>query len=434
LSSISAPFGPALSAAPNDYTITLNFVGGGLGGVKSSSDSTPYKSAIDQEGNIWVVDAGNAGLAELSNLGAPLSPSTTINANNGNFVVKGGYRPGFTGANTAGNVQIDLNGNVWIADYDKCLIGVNGASSGTPGATLTGSPFGGCTEASQVAVDASNNIWVMGESFILSTTSTGSERFNLSSGFDVLENLSGADYTGHMWYNDIGNGSIGSVNISTGAVYEQSGSLTSADTQYTAMGNLTTGPNTGYLSIWEPQAAPSQNISPVTIGAGQTALDSLQVNFIPPTLIAPTGIAADGRSSYYLANQGGQLSTGPVIPANITVMTSKEGLISPSTTGYTGGSTLVALDQPQTVNIDQSGNVWVVNQSNPNNGSCAPACGAYLSFDNGVNAGNLIEFVGLAQPVNPVFAADALAGTNAMNAGASATSVMSTPGSYGNLP
>jgi hypothetical protein len=441
LSSISAPFSPALSSVPNDYTLTVNYVGGGLGGVTLTSDSGPFFSAIDQEGNIWVVDSENAGVAELNNLGEPLTPSTTINTSTKAFVTKGGYRPtGFTN-NSAGGVSIDLNGNVWIADYNNCLIGLNGYTSGTPGAALTGSPFstlcpnGG---ASQTAVDPNNNVWVMGKEagsgFLLSTNSAGSPRFTVTSGFNSLLNLAGADYTGHMWYLDGGNGTIGSVNISNGTPYEVSGTLTSDDTYYSAMGALSASKGSyGTLSIWSPQPAPSGNISPFTIGSGTNALDVLLANFIPPTEISPTGIAADGGSNYYWANDGpGTGPTGFSLTSNVTAYTSNEGLISPYWTGYTGGSALMALDKPNSLHIDQSGNVWVVNQNNANHLNSSLSGYSYLG--NGSGAGNLTEFVGLALPVNPVLAQDALSGTNATNSGATATSVLTTTGSYGNLP
>jgi len=441
LSSISTPFSPMLTAVPNDYTITLNFVSGGLGGVTLPSDSGPFFSAIDQEGNIWVVDSENSGVAELNNLGEPLTPSTTINTSTKSFVTKGGYRPtGFTN-NTAGGVSIDLNGNVWIADFNNCLIGLNGANSGSPGTALPGSPFSSLcpnTGASQTAVDPNNNIWVMGKGagsgFLLSTSSAGSPRFTVTNGIIALLNLAGSDYTGHMWFTDGGNGSVKSVNLSDGNPYETSITLTSDDTYYSAMGALSTAVgNYGTLSIWLPQPQPSGNISPVTIGSGTDALDVLLANFIPPTLYAPTGIAADGGSNYYWANDGpGYNAQGTALTSNVTAYTSNEDLISPYWTGYTGGSALMALDKPNSVHIDRSGNLWVVNQNNTNrlNNSLS----GYTYLGNGLGSGNLTEFVGLAMPVNPVLAEDAQSGTNATNAGATATSVLTTPGSYGNLP
>jgi len=438
LSSVSNPFGPTLSATPNDYTLTVNYVGGGLGGVTLTSDSGPFFSAIDQQGNLWVVDSENSGIAELTNLGAPLTPATLINSTNNAVAAAGGFRPSGFARNTAGGIAVDLNGNLWIADINNCLIGLNGASSGSAGTALAGSPFTLCpnTGAYQVAVDPNNNVWVSGKetAFILSTTDTGAERFLITSGFNTLGALSGADYTGHMWFNDEGNGTIGSLNLSNGSLYELSPELTSADTFYSAMGPLPKSKGGyGTLSIWLPQTAISDNITPITIGSGNTALDVALANFIPLTLDLPAGIAADGGGNYYWVNQGG--GTGPgsftVVP-NVTAFTSEETLITPYYTGYTGGSALMALDQPNSIGIDQSGNLWVVNQNNANHLRNALAGGTYLG--NGSGAGNLTEFVGLAMPVNPVLAADALAGTNATNAGATATSVMTTPGSYGNLP
>lgn len=441
LASISAPFSPSLTTAPNDYTMTVNYVGGGLGGVGNSGASGPYFSAIDNEGNVWVVDSQNAGVAELNNLGAPFTPSTTINTSTKAFVAKGGYRPTGFATNSAGGVAIDLNQNVWIADSNNCLIGLNGAISGSPGTAISGSPFSSLcpnTGAAQTAVDPNNNVWVMGKTagsgFLVSATTAGVSNFTVTSGFNTLASLAGADYTGHMWYTDEGNEEIGSVNLSNGSSYESSGSLTSNDTYYSAMGALSVSKGGyGTLSLWLPQPTPTGNISPVTIGSGTAALDVLLANFIPPTLISPTGIAADGGSNYYWANDGpGTGPTGFSLTTNITAYTSNEGLISPYYTGYTGGSAVMALDKPNSVHIDQSGNLWVINQNNANH--LNNSLSGYTYLGNGSGAGNLTEFVGLALPVNPVLAQDALAGTNAMTGGASATSVMTTAGSYGNLP
>ncbi len=60
-------FTPVLSAAPNDWTISLNFTGGGLDG--------PFGIAIDGSGDVWVANVVGNSVTELNSSGAALSGS-----------------------------------------------------------------------------------------------------------------------------------------------------------------------------------------------------------------------------------------------------------------------------------------------------------------------------------------------------------------------
>lgn len=443
LSTSSTPFSPALSATPNDYTMTVNYVGGGLGGVTASSESSPQNFAIDDEGNLWVVAPGIAGLAELNSLGAPVTPSTTVNTTAVNTqhpnlsypaVTKGGYRPAGFATNTARGISVDLNGNLWIADASNCLIGIYGAKSSNTGTGLPNSPFASLCPAgaTQTSVDATGNVWVMGENFLNSATNTGTALVGDTTDWNTLGNVVGPDYTGHIWFNDEGNGSYGALTTSTAAIYEHTGSLLAADTPYFAMGAYTGSSSKGTLAMWLPQPADG-NVTQVTIGSGAAALPSFQIIPEPPTVtVNANGIAADGLSNYYIASVAGNTGASTQAPTNITVYTSGSQLVSPALTGYTGGSALMELAIPTSVHVDQSGNLWVLNTNNANYNTNPPAGGSYLG--NGTNAGNLTEFVGLAAPVNPVAAECALAGQNFINGGGTATTVMTAPGTYGNRP
>jgi hypothetical protein len=398
LGGISAPFSPNLTSAPTDYTMTVNFVGGGLGGVKATSDDDPGFLAVDGNGNVWIPNTGTGTVTELNNLGVPLSPSTTIKTtvNAKPPVTIGGFP---TGAQTPDRVAIDSNGNVWINDQDGCLVGLN--SSGT---ALTGSPFttpcGGAIPYG-LAVDTSNNIWVALNSpaGITSTDNTGAVRtgFPLSSGFIEMSGFLGEDYTGHMWYID--GGFFGGLNTS-GTSYIRSTESFSAAAPYAALGPLATSAGgNGGLAMWVPQGVPSGTMQPARITGGSVAVDTFPNPLFPPTLESPTGIAVDGNGNYYFSNVGGGYNGSLYVNPNVTAMTSSGSLVSPPLTGFMGGSALTELNTSVGVAIDQSGNLWALNQSNSNLG------GGYLG--NGDGAGNITEFVGLATPANPVLAEDA---------------------------
>jgi hypothetical protein len=87
----TSPFQPSLSSAPNDFTIALNFTGGGL--------SQPLGIAIDGTGNVWAGSSLNATLNQFNgSTGAAISSSF-------------GYTAGRL-AFTEG-VAIDPFGNTW---------------------------------------------------------------------------------------------------------------------------------------------------------------------------------------------------------------------------------------------------------------------------------------------------------------------------------
>ena len=437
----AAPFSPQLSITPNDLTMTVNFVAGGLGGVKSSSESGATQLAIDQKGNVWVPNTLRATVTELNNLGAPLPSTTLINVSTTAYKVPtgdvGGY-PAGVGPSDVSTLAIDQTGNVWLAANSYCLAALN--QSGQP---LAGSPFSSSCSAIGsvfgVAVDAYNNIWIDSETGIncvstAGTTCTGS--FPITSGFDDLNSFLGADYTGHVWFFDGGNGHFGAYTTSGSEFFDSSAILDFAG-GYQAFGALTGGSGiyssaAGGLTVWVSMGPPNQDLQPVELTGGNLGINSIPTQIFYNTVQGPTGIAADGNSSYYVADAG-------ATPVNVSVVTSGELQVSNGTTGYTGGSALMALDEPSGVAIDQSGNLWVVNADNANNNAVVVtstftgAGGTY--YGNGINAANVTEFVGLAAPVNPVFSEAAQIGTTAMSQpGATNASVMTTPGAYATKP
>jgi hypothetical protein len=81
------PFQPTLSAAPNDWTLAVNYTASGL--------SNPTALATDASGNIWIAISGTSSVIELSNTGAVLSAGAAPGSLN------------FTSTAT------DSSGNVW---------------------------------------------------------------------------------------------------------------------------------------------------------------------------------------------------------------------------------------------------------------------------------------------------------------------------------
>jgi len=399
----TAPFQPTLltsmpSSNPNDFTLALNFTSGGLGGVNTYSRSGAAYLAVDGSGNVWIPNGDRQSVTELDNLGAPLSPTTTLTG-----TTEKTSRPlalGGWGATTSGllgepqQVAIDLNGNAWVTDAETCLAAFN--PSGSP---LSATPYKGVCKsgegASALAVDGNNNIWVGGGQYISAATSAGTLKsgFPVASGFDSLTGFLGADYLGNVWYIDQGNGHFGAL-TNTGSAYTSS---TQADLSgpgdYAAFG--------ANQILWIPQGnAGTLNIQPVN--ALIASINTIPSSILPSSEAAPSGIAVDGNNNFYIANQGGITNSGcsAATQANLSVLKSSGSLISPACFGYVGGTAYTALGQPGGVAVDQSGNVWVVNANSLN-----PTATGQLG--NGSDDSNVTEFVGLAAPANPVLAQNA---------------------------
>ncbi len=145
LATPASPFQPILSAKPNDWSVSLNFVnGGGL-----SSTSAVGSLAIDAASNLWITDTKSRSVIEWNALGAALSPST-------------GFPAG------GGPIAIDATGNVWISD-DGALNELTNLGSPLPWSPFGGAPGGG-TEA---VFDAQSNLWISNSSGVNEFNSLG---------------------------------------------------------------------------------------------------------------------------------------------------------------------------------------------------------------------------------------------------------------------
>ena len=180
------PFQPTLAKAPNDWTMTISYVGGGLyaptalgvdstgsvwaanyfGGYASKLSATgvpasatgfydphlyeSYGLAIDGQDSAWItveessggINSGDGSITKFSSSGALLSGS--------GFTAGGVYYPYAIAA--------DTNGNMWVADFGRStatLMDTNGNSlSGASGYLPTGLSF-----PTSVALDNQHNAW-----------------------------------------------------------------------------------------------------------------------------------------------------------------------------------------------------------------------------------------------------------------------------------
>ncbi len=131
LASAGSPFQPILTSTPSDWSLSLNYFGGGL----SSSSAVNYL-AVDGGDNLWMTDSNASSVIEWNNLGVPnpLSP--------------------YTGISGAGPLAVDASGNIWISGNNS-LTELTNLGAPYPWSPLTGIAGGG-----DMAFDAGGNLWI----------------------------------------------------------------------------------------------------------------------------------------------------------------------------------------------------------------------------------------------------------------------------------
>ena len=151
--SFTPPFTPTLTAAPDDWSIGIVYVGGGLEGQGLASPS-PSALALDASGNLWISNENISSVTEFANNGAALSPFST-----GTTASDAG---GFTGGGISSplDIAVDPYGDVWVLNGNNSL-----SELGSSGATLTsGNGFTGGGNSSDTAagfaIDGTGNVWV----------------------------------------------------------------------------------------------------------------------------------------------------------------------------------------------------------------------------------------------------------------------------------
>jgi streptogramin lyase len=332
------PFQPALTAQPNDWTMSVTYgeCTSGCGGL-----NLPGALAIDSGGNVLVANYFGAALSKFSPAGVPAAaagfPGVGLNESYG-IAIDGSdnawvtNEQSVTAANnhhigsiskfssagvelsgdgyTGGGIYYplaaaaDSNGEIWIADYGSSsatLLANDGSPiSGGSGYGTSALPF-----TSAVAIDASHNAWFAVQGGAVRVTPAGAV-----SSFSCCSGPAGIaiDLSGNVWVAD----------YNASAVVK----LTSSGT----VANRTT----------------------VLGGNG-----------------GPQGIAIDGAGNVWAANYYGD--------SLVELLGSTAAAVSPSL-GYGLDS---PLNEPYGVAIDASGNVWLSN----------------------AGANTITQFVGLASPI-----------------------------------
>jgi sugar lactone lactonase YvrE len=310
LSSAYAQFSPALTAQPNDFTVSIlyeNQVNAGF------TFQTAGPLALDASGNVW---SANDVVDEINPQGYDYTVGNS-------YLGLGGYS-GFSGAV---NIAIDTNGNAWAISSDALGKFNNSGTLLSPSGGYTGL---GLNSPTSIAMDASNNAWIgngpdanvvkVSSSGTLSGTYTGS---GLSKPGPVA-----IDTSGDAWIADLSSGAI--VKLSP------SGSALSGATGYTA---ATLSAPTGIAidhsgNVW---VANSSSVSEIS---NTGTLISPAGGYTNSSLTGLLGIAIDGAGNAWVA--------GPTAIAEI----SSTGAFLSGATGFTASNNV------DSITVDASGDVW----------------------------------------------------------------------------
>jgi len=338
LATSSAAFTPALSAAPSDFTLFIDYSGGGM--------SQPTGLGVDGSGNIWVASYGN--IASLfSPLGKPL------------------FANGITGFGLSASygLAVDANNNAWIPNEPSTGMAGNSVSVLTPSgqsiAGATGFASGGLNYPIAVAIDSDSSAWVVdyGNSHLTHLSSTG-QPLSGSTGYSSTQIAfpvaAAVDSSHNVWVANQSSGTITRV--------APDGSQFTSYACCNAPSNLAID---RLANVWVPNFY-SDSVS-------QVSASGLIVSngYTGGGLNHPQGIAVDGAGNIWITNYRGSSVTelAGASAANVQPGTA----LSPAA-GFGGHS---ALRQTYAIAVDASGDLWVSN----------------------LGSNTITEFVGLAAPV-----------------------------------
>jgi streptogramin lyase len=309
-SQTTAPFQPALTAAPSDWSLAITFFADNM--------VAPYFPAIDAVGNIWVPGYISNTLTEFSPTGTILSGSN-----------------GFTGGglNLPYAIAIDANDNPWVINFGSADASTVSKFSLT-GAALTGSPFPCDTVCFFPAFDAAQNLWISGSSRATVLRADGSVLKKFAT--NAYDSGIAINSTGIAW-------TIGQprslYRLGLSATLSSTAELTTAasGTELTSVA-IDSADNVWYASSKNNALGKSDK---------NGILVSPADGYKGGGLKGPAQLAIDGSNRVWIANRDGN---------SLSAFTNTGAAISP-TTGYQAAG----LSDPRGLAIDASGNVWITN-------------------------------------------------------------------------
>ena len=340
----ASPFQPILTSAPHDWSIALNYTSGGGVGGSGSAGSGSSAFALDASGNLWITNTNTNSVSKWSNLGAPVSPSALSSWT-------GGFTP--AGLNAPGPIAVDTNGYIWIANGNGSLVKLDATASPATGSPFTG---GGLGAAAGIAIDANSEIWVTnsGSPGDIARFSNGGVALSTSSGYtDGIANPLpiAIDESGYVWIQNedqqANNWGVTVLNATTGSLIL---SKTGSDPQAANLRQIVADAS-GY--IWEPSYCGVEKVAMSTTSSGTltgTTYQNIQ------TIGSASAVAIDGANRPWVAWAGGySCAANGSVPASVSLIDTSNGW------AYRDAS---LSNGPQFLEVDGSGNLWVLLDNN----------------------------------------------------------------------
>ena len=366
LASATGPFQPAMSAAPNDFSITINYT------PTTAAFATNGKIAIDASGDIWGPGNGAASVVELSPQGVNIKSIT--------------FSPGTTGGYAPLRVAVSPAGTIWVGDYQ--LFFAQPTDTAFTPVNDTGAAWAGTELA--VAFDTSNNVW-SGNNYPAS--------FGEFSPAGVVTTASRSGYepggiappSGSVYPSQVLGVAVDSANHVWGicgmCVPPQS-SLTGDAAEITNTGvavSGTSGDNPPTIVYPSGLAIDANNNAWISDFSTGVVTKYSSTNILLSGTGFPAGgglgglnsLAIDGANDVFVAGGAGSFS-------GVLYKLSNAGVLTSPAAGYQALST-TTFYYPDSIAIDGSGNVWALDY-----------------------AGGMHETLGLAAPVVTPITASAL--------------------------
>jgi hypothetical protein len=344
LAAASSAFQPILTEQPNDWSISLNYTGGG--GL--SAASTVNSFAMDMAGNLWITDTAGGSVIEWNAVGAAISPAT-------------GFAAG------GGPLAIDAGGNVWISGDGK-LTELTSFGSPAPGSPFDGVAGGG----NDIVFDAQSNLWIANGDSVSEFSDFGvpiSPKGGFVNNYVTGITAVGVDSSNNVWLENLNSNNPGTPSAAFAELTNPGGQLIVNESY--GVGTLFPGiasDNAG--NVWGVIGGSSEAVCPIQpysgSGSGQNLATTCfldanqQASGNGRLFFNARGIAIDGSATAWVASQGGE-STSQMIPPSVLALS------PPTFSPGVGNSYLVAASLaagPLRVAIDGSGNVWVLLANN----------------------------------------------------------------------
>lgn len=337
LSTGSSAFSPVLAASPSDWTLFVNYTGGGM--------SSPSGLGIDGSGNVWVASYFNVA-SLFSPLGKPLLPQGIT---------------GF-GLSASYGLAVDANGNAWIPNEPNPGFKGNSVSVlNSTGQSVAGSggfTAGGLDYPLAVAIDTDGSCWVVdyGNSHMTHLSSSG-QALSGSSGYSSAQlafpDAVAIDGSHNVWISNQDGGTVTKMAPDGSSFTNYSCCDAAAGLAFDQRGNLWIANYYG------------NSISEIS-GAGVVLSNGA---FTGGGLNHPQGVAIDGAGNVWVANY-----RNPFITELAGANSASPGKALSPSSGLGADANLL---EAYAIAVDASGNLWISN------------------FGSSI----LTEFVGLASPV-----------------------------------